>query len=326
MVFGNRGMDSGTGVAFTRDPSTGDKIPYGDYLPNAQGEDVVACIRNTLRLQELEELDRKSYGELRGAMDTLERHYRDMCDIEFTIEKGKLWILQTRVGKRTAFAEWVMAYDMPDEGLISEDEALQRVDADRLEQLFKPVIKADVKASARSIAKGLNASPGAAVGKVVFSADEAEEQGQRGEPVILVRRETTPDDYHGMIRSQGILTSAGGTNSHAAVVARGEGIPAVCGADAIRVDRAGKRFTVGSITVAEGDWVTIDGFTGKVYAGKLELADSPIERARSGDPEARREKIWQAYERLMAYADQVRRLRGRANADTPQQAANAVER
>src|SRR5438552_8990723 len=191
MVFGNRGMDSGTGVAFTRDPATGEKVPYGDYPPNAQGEDVVAGIRNTLRLQELEELDRKSYGELRGAMDTLERHYRDMCDIEFTIEKGTLWILQTRVGKRTAFAEWVMAYDMLDEGLISEDEALQRVDADRLEQLFKPVIKANVKASARSIAKGLNASPGAAVGKVVFSADEAEERGQRGEPIILVRREST---------------------------------------------------------------------------------------------------------------------------------------
>src|SRR6266516_8060348 len=315
MVFGNRGMDSGTGVAFTRDPSTGDKIPYGDYLPNAQGEDVVACIRNTLRLQELEELDRKSYGELRGAMDTLERHYRDMCDIEFTIEKRKLWILQTRVGKRTAFAEWVMAYDMLDEGLISEDEALQRVDADRLEQLFKPVIKADVKASARSIAKGLNASPGAAVGKVVFSADEAEERGQRGEPIILVRRETTPDDYHGMIRSQGILTSAGGTNSHAAVVARGEGIPAVCGADAIRVDRAGKRFTIGKDRVEEGDWITIDGNDGAVYLERLDTEDASLAKAVSGDVEARQTKIWKAFEAFMARADEVRRLRVRANSD-----------
>ena len=326
MVFGNRGMDSGTGVAFTRDPATGDQVPYGDYLPNAQGEDVVAGIRNTLRLQELEELDRKSYGELRGAMDTLERHYRDMCDIEFTIEKGTLWILQTRVGKRTAFAEWVMAYDMLDEGLISEDEALQRVDADRLEQLFKPVIKADVKASARSIAKGLNASPGAAVGKVVFSADEAEEQGQRGEPVILVRRETTPDDYHGMIRSQGILTSAGGTNSHAAVVARGEGIPAVCGADAIKIDLNSRSFSANGTTVYGGEFVTIDGFDGAVYVGELELEESKLERARKGDESAREEKIWKAFERFMGHADSARRLRVRANADTPDQARNARER
>src|SRR5256712_1632368 len=319
-------MDSGTGVAFTRDPSTGDKIPYGDYLPNAQGEDVVAGIRNTLRLQELEELDRKSYGELREAMDTLERHYRDMCDIEFTVEKGKLWILQTRVGKRTAFAEWVMAYDMLEERLIREDEALLRVDANRLEQLFKPVIKADVKASAHSIVRGLNASPGAAVGKVVFSADEAEEQGQRGEPVILVRRETTPDDYHGMIASQGILTSAGGTNSHAAVVARGEGIPAVCGADAIKLDTAARTFSANGTKVAEGDVITIDGFTGNVYVGELPLEESVLEKARSGDSAAREEKIWKAFKSLMAHADSRRRLRVRANADTPDQSSNARDR
>ncbi len=326
MVFGNRGMDSGTGVAFTRDPASGEKIPYGDYLPNAQGEDVVAGIRNTLRLQDLKDLDPKSYSELRRAMDTLERHYRDMCDIEFTIERGKLWILQTRVGKRTAFAEWVMAYDMLDEGLINEDEALLRVDANRLEQLFKPVIKADVKATASSIAKGLNASPGAAVGKVVFSADEAEELGQRGEPVILVRRETTPDDYHGMIRSQGILTSAGGTNSHAAVVARGEGIPAVCGADAIKIDPTSRSFSANGTTVADGEFVTIDGFDGAVYVGKLELEESKLERARKGDEVARKEKIWAAFYRLMGHADHARRLRVRANADTPEQARNARER
>jgi pyruvate, orthophosphate dikinase len=322
MVFGNKGDDSGTGVAFTRNPANGDPKPYGDYLPNAQGEDVVAGIRNTLALEQMGEVHPRAWEELQRHMRALEHHYRDMCDIEFTVEQRKLWLLQTRIGKRTAFAEWIMASDMLDEGLIDVDTALLRLDANRLEQLFKKVIAS----AGEPIATGLNASPGAAVGRAVFSADDAEAWAQRGEPVILVRRETTPDDYHGMIRSQGILTSAGGTNSHAAVVARGEGIPAVCGADAIRVDRAGKRFTVGSITVAEGDWVTIDGFTGKVYAGKLELADSPIERARSGDPEARREKIWQAYERLMAYADQVRRLRVRANADTPQQAANAVER
>ncbi len=324
MVFGNKGDDSGTGVAFTRNPANGDPAPYGDYLPNAQGEDVVAGIRNTMKLEEMSDVQPQAWEELQRHMRTLERHYRDMCDIEFTVEQGKLWLLQTRIGKRTAFAEWIMAYDMLEEGLIDVDAAVLRLNADRLEELFKKVI-AEGK-GAEAIATGLNASPGAAVGRAVFAADDAEAWAERGEPVILVRRETTPDDYHGMIRSQGILTSAGGTNSHAAVVARGEGIPAVCGADAIHVDRPGKRFRVGSITVAEGDWVTIDGFTGKVYEGQLELADSPIERARAGDTEARKEKIWRAYERFMTRADEVRRLRVRANADTPQQAANAIER
>jgi pyruvate,orthophosphate dikinase len=324
MVFGNRGDDSGTGVAFTRNPANGDKRPYGDYLPNAQGEDVVAGIRNTLQLEEMGESQPRAWEELQEHMRTLENHYRDMCDVEFTVEQGKLWMLQTRVGKRTAFAEWIMAHDMLDEGLIDLDTAVLRLDADRLEELFKKVIAQG--GDGQAIAGGLNASPGAAVGKAVFTADDAQAWAERGEPVILVRRETTPDDYHGMIRSQGILTSAGGTNSHAAVVARGEGIPAVCGADAIHVDRQGKRFTVGSTTVAEGDWVTIDGFTGKVYAGQLELADSPIERARAGDPEARKDKIWRAYERFMARADEVRRLGIRANADTASQSANAIER
>jgi pyruvate, orthophosphate dikinase len=324
MVFGNKGDDSGTGVAFTRNPANGDPSPYGDYLPNAQGEDVVAGIRNTLALDQMAEVQPSAWEELRGHMGTLEQRYRDMCDIEFTVEQGKLWLLQTRVGKRTAFAEWVMAFDMLDEGLIDVDMAVLRLDANRLEELFKKVIAAEQ--AGEPIASGLNASPGAAVGKAVFTADDAQAWAERGEPVILVRRETTPDDYHGMIRSEGILTSAGGTNSHAAVVARGEGIPAVCGADAIRVDRQGKRFTVGGTTVAEGDWITIDGFTGKVYEGQLDLADSPIERARSGDAEARKEKIWRAYERFMVRADEVRRLRVRANADTPSQSANAVER
>ena len=280
MVFGNRGEDSGTGVAFTRDPSTGEKVPYGDYLPNAQGEDVVAGIRNTLRIVELEQLDPEAYTELRQHMDTLERHYRDMCDIEFTIEKRKLWILQVRVGKRTAFAEWVMAHDMLAEELIDADTALLRVDANRLEELFKRRVRAE---GATPIAKGLNASPGAAIGKVVFTADEAERLGKQGERVILVRRETTPDDYHGMIAAQGILTSAGGTNSHAAVVARGEGIPAVCGADAIKLSAADKSFTAGGDTVKEGDVITIDGFTGNVYVGELPLEESVLEKARAGD-------------------------------------------
>src|SRR5918994_5433655 len=288
MVFGNRGEDSGTGVAFTRDPSTGEKVPYGDYLPNAQGEDVVAGIRNTLPLAELENLDSKSYRELRQVMDTLEKHYRDMCDIEFTIEKGKLWILQTRIGKRTAFAEWVMAFDMLNEGLIDEDPALLRVDANRLEELFKRRVKAD---GTQPIAKGLNASPGAAVGEVVFTADDAEARAREGHKVVLVRRETTPDDYHGMIASQGILTSAGGTNSHAAVVARGEGIPAVCGADGIRIDFGTRSFTANGTTVKETDVVTIDGFTGKVYVGELPLEESVLEKARSGDAAAREERI-----------------------------------
>ena len=324
MVFGNRGMDSGTGVAFTRDPATGEKVPYGDYLANAQGEDVVAGIRNTLPLAKLEELDPVSYKGLLETMQTLENHYRDMCDIEFTIEKGRLWILQTRIGKRTAFGEWVMAHDMLQEALISEDEALLRVDANRLEELFKRVISSDAKAE--PIATGLNASPGAATGRVVFSADDAQGWASRGEKVILVRRETTPDDYHGMIASQGILTSAGGTNSHAAVVARGEGIPAVCGADGIKLDVASRTFSAGGTKVAEGDVITIDGFSGNVYVGELPLEESVLEKARSGVAKAREEKIWKAFARLMERADQVRRLRVRANADTPDQATNARDR
>jgi pyruvate, orthophosphate dikinase len=326
MVFGNMGEDSGTGVAFTRNPATGEKEPYGDYLPNAQGEDVVAGIRNTLKLTELAELDPKSWDELRRGMDALQKHYRDMCDIEFTIERGKLWFLQTRVGKRTALAEWVMAYDMWHEGLISREEGLLRLDPNRLEQLFKPVIKSDQKSKEKPATKGLNASPGAAVGKVVFTADAAEDWAERGEKVILVRRETTPDDYHGMIRSQGILTSAGGTNSHAAVVARGEGIPAVCGADQIRIQRGAKAFSVDGSKVQEGDWITIDGTDGTVYLERLDLEDPPLARAVAGDEKARQEKIWQAFEAFMELADEKRRLRVRANADTPDQASNARAR
>jgi pyruvate,orthophosphate dikinase len=323
MVFGNRGMDSGTGVAFTRDPSTGEKVPYGDYLENAQGEDVVAGIRNTKRVQQLEELDPTSYRQLIAVMDTLEGHYRDMCDIEFTIEKGRLWILQTRIGKRTALAEWVMAHDMLEEDLIDADTALLRVDANRLEELFKRRVKTD---GTSPIAKGLNASPGAATGMVVFSADDAEERAKNGAKVILVRRETTPDDYHGMIASQGILTSAGGTNSHAAVVARGEGIPAVCGADAIKIDLGSRSFSANGTTVREGEVVTIDGFTGTVFLGELPLEESALEKARAGDAAAREEAIWKAFERLMSHADARRRLRVRANADTPDQSTNARER
>jgi pyruvate,orthophosphate dikinase len=327
MVFGNRGDDSGTGVAFTRDPSTGEKKPYGDYLPNAQGEDVVAGIRNTLALEDMRREQAAAFDELENHMSTLERHFKDMCDIEFTVEQSKLWLLQTRVGKRTALAEWGIAHDMVEEGLVDEITVVRdRLTAGKLDELFKPVIKAALKRSKSPVAKGLNASPGAAVGRVVFSAEDASEWAARDEPVILVRRETNPDDYHGMVASQGILTSAGGTNSHAAVVARGEGIPAVCGADALRIDRKAKRVTVRDSSLSEGDWVTIDGTDGTVYAEKLETESSVLDAAISGDGEARSSKLWRAYERFMGVADGHRRLRVRANADTPEQSRNARAR
>jgi pyruvate, orthophosphate dikinase len=327
MVFGNRGDNSGTGVAFTRDPSSGEKRPYGDYLENAQGEDVVAGIRNTLALHDMGRVQPDAYQELEGHMATLERHFKDMCDIEFTLEEGRLWLLQTRVGKRTALAEWAIALDMVEEGLIDEATAARdRLTAGKLDELFKRRIKAEVKESETPVAKGLNASPGAAVGKAVFSAEDASEWAERGEDVILVRRETNPDDYHGMVSSQGILTSAGGTNSHAAVVARGEGIPAVCGADAIKIDRKAKRLQVKDVTVGEGEWLTIDGTDGTVYAGELDTEPSELEKAISGDEEAQGSPLWRAYERFMEVADDARRLRVRANADTPEQARNARAR
>ena len=327
MVFGNRGDGSGTGVAFTRDPSNGDKRGYGDYLQNAQGEDVVAGIRNTLELEEMSNVQPRAYGELKEHMDSLERHFKDMCDIEFTVEEGKLWLLQTRVGKRTSLAEWVIAHDMAREGLIDETTAVRdRLTAGKLDELFKPIIKAELKDAKTPVAKGLNASPGAAVGKAVFTADDAHEWAEKGEKVILVRRETNPDDYHGMVASQGILTSAGGTNSHAAVVARGEGIPAVCGAESIRIDRKAKKLSVKGVDVKEGAWLTIDGTDGTVYAEELETEPSVLEAAILGDDAARNSKLWNAYERFMKIADERRRLRVRANADTPDQSRNARER
>jgi pyruvate, orthophosphate dikinase len=328
MVFGNRGEDSGTGVAFTRDPASGEKRPYGDYLENAQGEDVVAGIRNTLALDQMGGVQPEAFEELKEHMNTLEQHFKDMCDIEFTVEQRKLWLLQTRVGKRTALAEWIIAYDMVEEGLIEDDAtaAKNRLTAGKLDELFKPIIRADVKETKNAVARGLNASPGAAVGRAVFSADDASEWAERGEKVILVRRETNPDDYHGMVSSQGILTSAGGTNSHAAVVARGEGIPAVCGADALRIDRRAKRFSVAGETVSEGDWITIDGTDGTVYLAKLETEPSILDSAQMGDKGARESKLWRAYQRFMSAADGARRMRVRANADTPEQSTNARAR
>lgn len=324
MVFGNKGEDSGTGVAFTRDPATGEAKPYGDYLPNAQGEDVVAGIRNTLPLDELGTIQPKAWDELRAHMNTLERHFKDMCDIEFTIEKGVLWLLQTRVGKRTSRAEWEIAQEMVGEGLIDETTAIRdRLTALKLDELFKKQIEPKAKKATSPLAKGLNASPGAAVGQVVFDADQAAAWAAKGRDVILARRETNPDDYHGMVASQGILTSAGGTNSHAAVVARGEGIPAVCGADALKMDVKNKRFTVGKTVVSEGDWITIDGTDGTVYAEQLPLVASELEDAMLGKKQAQKSSLWAAFERFMGRADGERTLRVRANADTPEQAKNA---
>ena len=340
MVFGNKGDDSGTGVAFTRDPSTGEKKLYGDYLVNAQGEDVVAGIRITIPLEEMAALQPQAFEHLVRNTDTLERHYRDMCDVEFTVESGKLWMLQTRVGKRTALAEWVIAYDMVEEGLIDDVTAVRdRLTAEKLDELFNPIIKPDLKGSKEPIAQGLNASPGAAVGRAVFDADSAQEWAEKGEKVILCRRETNPDDYHGMVASQGILTSAGGTNSHAAVVARGEGIPAVVGADAIRMEVRDKRLTASKVVVNQGDWITIDGTDGTVYAEELDtetslldLAMRAAEKDRQGkritkaDKAALASELWRAYERFMELADDKRRLRVRANADTPEQSKDAIVR
>jgi pyruvate,orthophosphate dikinase len=306
MVFGNLGDDSGTGVAFTRDPATGEKGIYGDYLPNAQGEDVVAGIRNTLPLTELKRLNHQAFRELLDIMKKLERHYRDMCDIEFTIEKAKLWMLQTRVGKRTGGAAVKIAVDMAGEGLIKRDEAVMRVEPDHLDQLLHPQF--DPKADVKVLAKGLNASPGAAVGQAVFDADTAAQLGDDGEAVILVRRETNPDDLHGMIAARGILTSHGGKTSHAAVVARGMGKPAVCGAEALKINAAKREFTVNGTRVREGDVISVDGTTGRVVLGEVELVEPKL----SGD-----------FETLLEWADNARQLGVRANADDGPGAAQA---
>ncbi|MEV0455216.1 pyruvate, phosphate dikinase [Catellatospora methionotrophica] len=321
MVFGNLGPDSGTGVAFTRDPATGARGVYGDYLANAQGEDVVAGIRNTVGLHELEQLDKKSFDELMGIMSTLEGHYRDLCDIEFTIEAGKLWMLQTRVGKRTAAAAFIIASQLVDEGMIDLDEALRRQSGARLAQLMFPTF--DEAAVDKPIAKGIAASPGAAVGHVVFDSEQAAEQAARGEKVILVRRETNPDDLPGMIAAQGILTSRGGKTSHAAVVARGMGKTCVCGAESVEVDLAAKRFTVGDVTVSEGDLISIDGTTGAIYLGEVPVKPSPVVRYFDGDLPADADTLVAAVHRMLEHADLRRRMAIRTNADTGADAARA---
>jgi pyruvate, orthophosphate dikinase len=326
MVFGNLGPDSGTGVAFTRDPATGQQGVYGDYLANAQGEDVVAGIRNTLSLAELEQLDKTSYDQLLEIMSTLERHYQDLCDIEFTIERGKLWMLQTRVGKRTAAAAFRIAGQLVDEGLIDEDEALSRVTGDQLAMLLFPQF--DPTAERQRIAKGMAASPGAAVGKAVFDSNRAADWADRGETVILVRRETNPDDLRGMVAAKGILTSRGGKTSHAAVVARGMGRTCVVGAEALRVDHAAREFTTSDgVRVSEGDVISIDGGTGEVFLGEVPVVPSAVVGALQGDePEGLSDvesEVVGAVRRLMTRADERRRLGVRANADTPEDAQRA---
>jgi pyruvate,orthophosphate dikinase len=325
MVFGNRGEDSGSGVAFTRDPASGNQGVYGDYLQNAQGEDVVAGIRNTVSLADMERIDKASHDELLQIMEKLEKHYRDMCDIEFTVERGKLWMLQTRVGKRTPEAAFRIGRHMTEEGLIDTDESLQRVTGAQLAQLMFP--RFDEKAERTKVAQGMNASPGAAVGKAVFDSDTAVEWAERGEDVILVRKETNPDDLRGMVAAKGILTSRGGKTSHAAVVARGMGRTCVCGAESLDVNSKKKRAKVrGGDPIREGDVISIDGSTGEVFLGAVPVTDSMVMRYLEGETlqlEQDDEDLVRAVDQLMTRADDVRRLRVRANADTPADAARA---
>ncbi|CUR56065.1 pyruvate phosphate dikinase [metagenome] len=320
MVFGNRGLTSGSGVCFTRDPSTGHQGVYGDYLQNAQGEDVVAGIRNTVSLADLADIDKRSHDELLQIMATLEQHYRDMCDIEFTIEDAKLWMLQTRVGKRTPEAAFRIAAQMANEGLIDRDEALRRVSGAQLALLMFPRFKR--KGTRDLLTTGMGASPGAAVGKAVFDSDTAQEYADRGEPVILVRKETNPDDLRGMMAARGILTSRGGKTSHAAVVARGMGRTCVCGAEALEVDVARKQVRLrGGRVLHEGDVLSIDGTTGEVFAGEVPVVDSDVVRLFEG--KAVDGELAAAVEMMMEHADGLSRLSVRSNADTPEDAARA---
>ena len=332
MVFGNMGENSGTGVCFTRDPSSGHSGVYGDYLENAQGEDVVAGIRNTLPLSALKEINKPVYDELRGIMRKLETHYRDMCDIEFTVERGKLWMLQTRVGKRTAAAAFRIATQLLGEKLITRDEALGRVTGDQLTQLMFPQF--DAKAEKELIARGMAASPGAAVGKIAFNNAQAIEAASEGVKTVLVRRETNPDDLPGMVAAEGVLTARGGKTSHAAVVARGMGKTCVCGAESLVIDEAAGTVTIGDLVLTADDTIAIDGQTGEIFRGEVPVTDSPVTTylaegleaglAAAGEDAGTRELV-EAVDKLLSHADKVRRLRVRANADTPLDSKRAIE-
>ena len=332
MVFGNMGENSGTGVCFTRDPSSGHSGVYGDYLENAQGEDVVAGIRNTLALSDLERINKPVYDELRAIMRKLETHYRDMCDIEFTVERGKLWMLQTRVGKRTAAAAFRIATQLLGEKLITRDEALGRVTGDQLTQLMFPQF--DAKAEKELIARGMAASPGAAVGKIAFDNAQAIEAAEKCIKTVLVRRETNPDDLPGMVAAEGVLTARGGKTSHAAVVARGMGKTCVCGAESLVIDAAAGTVTIGDLVLTADDTIAIDGQTGEIFRGEVPVTDSPVTTylaegleaglAAAGEDAGTRELV-EAVDKLLSHADKVRRLRVRANADTPLDSTRAIE-
>jgi pyruvate,orthophosphate dikinase len=318
MVFGNLGDDSGTGVAFTRNPSTGERKFYGEFLINAQGEDVVAGIRTPLSIEEMANKLPGAYTELLDTQDRLERHFHDMQDIEFTVERGHLYLLQTRTGKRTAAAAVKIATDMVDEKLIDQPTAVMRVAPEQLDQLLHPVIDADVRA--QPLCSGLPASPGAASGMAVFDPDVAEQRHAHGDAVILVRDETTPEDFHGIVAARAVLTARGGMTSHAAVVARGMGKCAVVGCKDIHVEVDHRRFTVGDVVVHEGEWITVDGATGNVYRGDLPTTPSEIVQVIRGTRNARTAPSYQAFARLLGWADETRRLKVRANADTPHDA------
>ncbi|HJU88241.1 MAG TPA: pyruvate, phosphate dikinase [Gemmatimonadaceae bacterium] len=318
MVFGNMGDDSGTGVAFTRDPSTGERRFYGEFLVNAQGEDVVAGIRTPLDIEQMASALPQAYQELLRTKDRLERHYREMQDIEFTVERGKLYLLQTRTGKRTAAASVRIAEEMVTEGLIEHREAVTRVQPQQLDQLLHPII--DPGARATPIATGLPASPGAASGIAVFDPDVAERRAAAGDRVILVREETTPEDFHGIVAARAVLTARGGMTSHAAVVARGMGKCAVVGCRDIAVDTEKRQFDVNGTTINEGDWITLDGASGRVFKGDLPTIPSEVVRVLSGALPATQSRVYESFARLLGWADETRRLRVRANADTPQDA------
>ena len=318
MVFGNLGPESGTGVAFTRNPSTGERKFYGEFLVNAQGEDVVAGIRTPLQIDEMEHMLPGAYTELLETQDRLERHFGDMQDLEFTVERGKLFLLQTRSGKRTAAAAVRIARDMVAEGLIDRNEAVRRVPAGQLDQLLHPIIDPSVRAVPLCV--GLPASPGAASGVAVFDPDSAEVRNAAGDAVILVRDETTPEDFHGIVAARAVLTARGGMTSHAAVVARGMGKCAIVGCKDIEVDLEHRRFNVDGTQICEGDWLTLDGATGRVFAGNLATIPSEVVRVTSGAITAASSPVYQSYSELLGWADEVRSLKVRANADTPRDA------
>ncbi|MFO7626858.1 MAG: pyruvate, phosphate dikinase [Candidatus Fermentibacteraceae bacterium] len=324
MVFGNMGEESGTGVCFTRDPSNGENVFYGEYLMNAQGEDVVAGIRTPRPISDLSRDNSRAYGELLDIRVKLEQHYKDMQDIEFTIQNGELYILQTRSGKRTVFAALSMAVDMAAEGLIDRKTALMRIPAQSFNQLFAPVLDQASKREARFLTKGLNASPGGACGRMVFTAHDAEEWSERGEAVILCRQETSPEDIGGMAAARGILTARGGMTSHAAVVARGMGAPCVAGAGELVIDSAAKRMTLGELVFTEGDMIAIDGFTGEVFAGAVAVKPSEIVQVLRGEMPESGSQLFEKYSRLVGWADEFRTLKVRTNADTPKDTEMAV--